>query len=182
MKNIVIKLTSLLFAVIMISCGCSQESKEASLPIHIKHLIAKGDPIDLHKAGVAYETGDGVPVGLEEAVRWYYQAAKKGNIHSHYAIWSLWEDFSGTELDPPFPMEQFEKSRKTAIAGYEKMLESQKDPELYYRLGLLYDPGIGIGGVEEKISKKYLSMAADMGHNEAKELINFIQEFEQNSR
>jgi TPR repeat protein len=176
------KLISLLFAVIMMFCGCSQESKEPSLPSHIKKLIAKSDPINLHEAGVAYETGDGVPIDLVEAVKWYYRAAKKGNIHSHYAIWSLWEDFSGTELDPPFPMEQFEKSRKTAIVGYEKMLENQKDPELYYRLGLLYDPGIGIGGVEEEISKKYLRMAADMGHEEAKELINFIQEFDQSSR
>lgn len=177
-RTIFVKLISLLFIVIMISYGYSQEGKESTLPANIKRLIDKGSPTKLHEVGIAYEIGDGVPVDLEEAVKWYYQAAEKGNIHSHYAIWSLWEDFSGTDLDPPFPMEQFEKSRKTAIAGYEKMLENQNDPELYYRLGLLYDPGIGIGGVEEQISKKYLKKASDMGHKEAKELINFIQEFE----
>lgn len=171
------KLIPLLFVFVMLFCGCPQENKEAPLP-HIKQLIAQGSPKDLHEVGITYETGNGVPADLVEAVKWYYLAAKKGNIHSHYAIWSLWEEFSGTELDPPFLMEQFEKSRKAAIVGYEKMLEKHNDPELYYRLGLLYDPGIGIGGIEEEISKKYLKKAADMDYEEAKELINFIQEFE----
>jgi len=177
-RTIFAKLTPLFLVFIMIFCGNSQGGEASGFPANIKRLIDKGSPTKLHEVGIAYEIGDGVPVDLEEAVKWYYQAAEKGNIHSHYAIWSLWEDFSGTDLDPPFPMEQFEKSRKTAIAGYEKMLENQNDPELYYRLGLLYDPGIGIGGVEEQTSKKYIRKAADMGHEEAKELINFIKEFE----
>lgn len=164
----------LLVAVIAAALGC--QPKQEQLPPQISALVAKGDQKSLHEVGVAYESGDGVQVNLVEAAKWYLEAASKGNIHSHYRIWSLWEDFSKPGMEPPFDLDQFETSRKAAIAGYEKLTATNPDSEAFYRLGLLYDPGVGIDGVEAKLSGRYLNRAADMGHQEAKELLKFIRE------
>jgi len=164
----------LLIALIVATTGC--QPKQEQIPPKIAALISKGDRKSLHETGVAYESGDGVQVNLVEAAKWYLEAASKGNIHSHYRIWSLWEDFSKPGMEPPFDLRQFEISRKAAIAGYENLAATKPDPEVFYRLGLLYDPGIGIDGDEANLSKKYLKRAADMGHQEAKELLKFIRD------
>lgn len=147
-----------------------------SIPPKIAALISIGDKKTLHEVGVAYHTGDGVSVNLVEAAKWYLEAANKGNVHSHYQIWRLWENFSNPGLEPPFDYEQFRISRKMAIAGYERMAKKKPHPETYYRLGLLYDPGVGIGGAEAALSDKYLAKAAEMGHEEAKEMLKFSKE------
>jgi TPR repeat protein len=167
-----------LIVVIVCCIGCHKERDKSPMPPYMTQLLLKGGPEELYEVGKAYETGRGTPINIVEAAKWYYQAASRGHIHSHYAIWRLWEDFSNLDLDPPFDAEQFNISRKAAIAGYEKMLETTNDIELFYRLGLLYDPGISVGGVEARLSKKYLTRAADMGHKRAIEFLSLRKEFE----
>jgi|LSQX01.2.fsa_nt_gb TPR repeat protein len=169
---------ALLLSILFVLFGCNQQNTPDILPPHVSELISDGSGKSLYKVGAIYEEGDGVAVDLEKAVKWYYEASQKGSIDAHYAIWSLWEDFSGSNLNPPFPMSQFKKSRILAIRGYEAIMPESNNPELYYRLGLLYDPGIGMDDQESQKSKQYLIKAAKMGHKEARDLLEFIQELE----
>jgi uncharacterized protein len=167
---------------LVVVLGCNQKNDKAGLPPQISKLISEGSGVALYKVGIAYETGEGVSKDLEKAAKWYYEAATKGNVDSHYAIWRLWEEFSGSDLEPPFPSSQFTKSQELAIIGYKGMVKNSKDPELYYRLGLLYAEGIGAEGSKDRISRAYLAKAAEKGHEEAKKLLKFAKEFESESK
>ncbi|MFZ2395319.1 MAG: tetratricopeptide repeat protein [Smithella sp.] len=177
MKTKIYLSTAFIF-VCFVALGFAQQNNKPIAPSSISNLISDGSRTSLYKVGVAYETGNGVKKNLSTALKWYYEASVKGSVDAHYAIWSLWEEVSMSNIDCPFPSSQFDKSRKLAIEGYEHIAHNAKNPELFYRLGLLYDPGIGMDEPGVQISEKYLTKAAKMGHKEAKDLLKFKRDFE----
>jgi hypothetical protein len=179
MKNrIYLSMAFIFISTCFLAFGFAQQNDKSRVPLSISNLISDGSRTSLYKVGVAYETGDGVKKDLSKALKWYYEASVKGSVDAHYAIWVLWEEASMSNIDFPFPSSQFDKSRKLAIDGYEHISHSAKNPELFYRLGLLYDPGVGMDEPEAQISEKYLTKAAKMGHKEAKDLLKFKRDFE----
>jgi len=177
MKNRIYLSMAFIF-IYFVALGFAQQNNKLITPSIINNLISDGSRTSLYKVGVAYETGNGIKKDLRTALKWYYAAAVKGSVDAHYAIWSLWEEASMSNIDFPFPSSQFDKSRKLAIEGYEHISHNAKNPELFYRLGLLYDPGVGVDEPEAQISEKYLTKAANMGHKEAKDLLKFKRDFE----
>jgi len=144
----------------------------------VNKLIQQNDKWSLYEAAEAYRYGHGAKQDIVEAARLYLRAGEKGNFHAHYDIYTLWDDFEEQYVEPPFSVRQFTISKNIAILNYERLLAKKpNDPELHYRLAILYDPGVGITGKEQNICKMHLKKAARLGHIEAKRLQTQAKEY-----
>lgn len=163
--------------IILFAFGCTTQQQR---PAHIQKLITDNTAKSLHEAAGLYEYGEGVQKNITEAAKLYYQSAKKGNYHSSYAIHRLREQLYTLNDKSPLEWEQIDESKKDAIAGYTwLLLKHPEDPEIYYRLGQLYESGVGENNQENKTSTAMMLKAAGLGHKEAMEYLIFYSEVEQ---
>lgn len=140
----------------------------------IESLIRENTAESLNSAGIEYLKAETVNYDIYEAAKLFYRAAERGSYHADYWIYDLWEEFDQEQIEPPFPIEQFAKSRDRAITGYTARLKTKQDlPETYHRLSRLLDPGLGVEDEEPRFLE-YLKKAADMGHPGAIEDLSFI--------
>jgi localization factor PodJL len=149
-----------------------------------------GDPAAAYEVATRLAEGRGVPVNLEDAVRWFERAAERGLAPAQYRLASLYEKGQGVKRDR-------EKARQLYLAAatkgnakamhnlavlYAEGIDGKPDyrtaaewfrqaakhgvGDSQYNLGILYARGIG---VEQDLAESYkwFALAAGQGDQEA---------------
>ena len=103
----------------------------------------------------AYETGDGVPKDLAEAVKWYRKAADQGIADAQYKLALAYENGNGVKKDLTEAVKWSQKAAEQGIA------------DAQYKLALAYQTG---NGMKKNLSEavKWYRKAANQGHTTAR--------------
>lgn len=151
----------------------------------LKFLNTDNSSESMYLKGHLYEYGLGVKRDLSEAFKYFLAASKLGHVKAQYRLCDLYEVFMADNLAFPISMIELYKWEKIALLNYNKI--SNKSPEDMYRLGVLYNPGIGlnenqvngkygISGKSKSLSNKWLMEAAKLGHKEGQYMVGVLYE------
>lgn len=99
----------------------------------------------------------------EKALKYFYQASQAGNSKSDYAIAYLHDNELLENSSPEVAIKYYQK------AAEKGQLEAQ------FRLGVIYEFGLGTVKSNIETAQKYWKMAADQGHKESKDKLEFYQ-------
>lgn len=157
----------LFFSLFILSCRTTTISErsfeEQSNSVKTLYELHKegalsGNLEDLVGFGLAYETGDGIPLDYTEALLWYKKASSKGYPEAYFRIGSLYEKGFGVEKSNANALEWYLSSAineylpaiERLIALYEEGSEEQmkwimkgvelEDSYSFYRFGRLVEP------------------------------------------
>lgn len=128
--------------------------------------------------GQMYLLGEGVNKNGAEANRWLTEAAKGGNLRAQYLLGGQLFHGIGVETDLVQAKQWLEECNSTIVAWQEKRddLGSIDDiSNVYFMLSQIYV--LGGDGIETdiKLGVKYLKVAADLGNEEAKQMVKTLQ-------
>ena len=76
--------------------GCEKADDELTL---LKEKAESGDIIAQYNLGCAYAEGDGTPVDLVQAVKWFRRAADGGDVDAQYNLAVMYDDGDGVDED-----------------------------------------------------------------------------------
>jgi len=140
--------------------------------------------------GYMYSRGYGVPRDKSEAAKWCSMAAEQGDSFAQRELGFMYDEGRGVPQDETEAIKWFSKSivsryLKLAKSGeadaqynvadergtdtLQRLAESNKT-DAQYNLGLLYLEGKGVQQ-DEAEAAKWLRLAAEQGHTEAKEYL-----------
>lgn len=96
--------------------------------------------------GVCYRDGEGTAVNLEEAARWFTEAAKEGDSDAQVILYDVFKDGKGVPVDRLAAVDWLMaaaetclvKNGATATLGQFVDLEKDNDPIALHRMGLLF--------------------------------------------
>ncbi len=109
-----------------------------------------GDVPSQFELGTAYDFAIGVSQNLDEAVKWYKEAARVGHPQAQNSLGSLYQAGEGVPLD-----------NEEAFKWYSTAAE-QNLPSAINNLAFMYDKGLGVGEDDVKAVSLYKS-AAEFG-------------------
>lgn len=104
--------------------------------------------------GLMFETGDGAPQNLKEAIRWYTMAAEQGDADAQNKLGVMYAQGKGVPQD-----------YKEAVAWFSRAAE-QGYASAQYNLGLMYANGQGVP-TDYVLSYKWFNLAAAEGNENA---------------
>jgi TPR repeat protein len=116
----------------------------------LKQQAESGDARAEVELGVAYASGDGVPVDAQEAVRWFQKAADQGDAAGEYSLSEMFLTGRGVNADFTQGLKWL---RKSAEHG---------DPRGQFNLAAIYEQGQGVPK-DETEAAKWARRAADQG-------------------
>ncbi len=108
--------------------------------------------------GLMYEYGRGVKPDLDEAIRWYQRAARRGLAHAQNCLGFLYSLGQGLPRDPEKAREWLYRAAAQGHAGAQ------------LNLGMLYSCGRGVEQ-DETLAVYWFKRAADGGNKQAQELL-----------
>lgn len=112
----------------------------------------KGIPGAQHDLALMYETGDGLPKDLAQALFWYGKAAQSGFADSQYNLALLYHEGRGTARDYGKARFWYEKAAAQGLA------------HAAYNLGVFYISGQGVMPSKD-IALSWFKKACDGGDN-----------------
>lgn len=174
---------------------------EKNIGMAMQHLTHASDH-NSHAAyliGTLFEKGDGVPVNLDQAIRWYERSAKMGDKNAANRLGIFFATGKGIEKDPEKARQYFAKSVESGLfsananlawllhcaSGADKddpkafLLTSQsaakKCPGAQYNLALSYRYGFGTEKDNAKAMKWYRQSALCGQREAAIALIDILE-------
>lgn len=100
--------------------------------------------------GLMYDTGEGVPQNLSQAVYWYTQAAQQGHLIAQNNLGAMYASGNGVKQSYVLAKEWYEKSANSGFSGAQ------------HNLGRLYATGVGVPQ-DYVLAHKWLNLAASRG-------------------
>jgi len=131
-----------------------EQGKSDKAPRLMRMLAAEGYAPAQWQLGWMYESGEGVPVDLAEAAKWYREAAEQGYAPAQVFLGVAYELGQGVPTD-----------YRQAVAWLRKAADQQL-PLAEYRLGSMYWEGLGVPKDTNEAIRLW-RMAADHGSSEA---------------
>ena len=125
-------------------------------------LAEKGDHRAMYAIGSMYAGGQGVPLDLKEAFKWFQKAASYGRPDAMFKIGLMYDGGHGVENDSKKALHWFGKS---ATSGYNLA---------QFKLGEMYAEGRGI---KQNLAKAYAwaNVAASSGLSDATALVTTLE-------
>ena len=157
MKFNCILLVSLFMATLS---GCEKADNELTL---LKEKAESGDVIAQYNLGFAYAEGDGTPVDLVQALKWFRRAANSGDVDAQYNLAVMYDDGDGVDEDNE---EAVKWDTAAAIQG---------DQISQYNLAVMYDECTGVGQDYSKALHWY-RQAAEQGDRDTQYSIGMLYE------
>ncbi len=131
-----------------------ENRKVASCLQALVKAAERGDATAQFELAEAYRTGEGVPVNLTEALRWYQAAAEQGDPSAQNNLGSMF--FNGMGTDP---------DQQVAVTWY-RLAAEKGEANAQYNLALRYRDGSGVEQ-DDGEAVRWLEEAALQGHIEA---------------
>nr|HPR90113.1 tetratricopeptide repeat protein [Synergistaceae bacterium] len=122
-----------------------------SLVLTTEEKALMGDIEAQNELGWMYDTGEGMPENVEEAVKWYRKAAEQGNSVAQANLAWMYEKGRGVPLDLQLAVEWYSKAAEQGL------------PRAQNNLGVLYEYGTGVPKDEKKAVELY-TKAAEQGY------------------
>ena len=140
--------------------GCEKADDELTL---LKEKAESGDIIAQYNLGCAYAEGDGTPVDLVQAVKWFRRAADGGDVDAQYNLAVMYDDGDGIDEDNEEAMKWYTAAAK------------QGDQFSQFNLAVMYDEGTGVGQDYSKALHWY-RQAAEQGDRDTQYSIGMLYE------
>ncbi len=120
----------------------------------------KGDQFCAYALGSMYQHGSGVKTNIPEAVKYYQMAVDEGNAFAQYALAGIYEQGTA-EINTD--KQKAHDLYARALRNWEDTPQLVADRELTYRVGRMYEKGLGTEKNAGKALENYRN-AADAGH------------------
>ncbi len=146
----------------------SAEHFSKALSQYIEDYNANPDDFTSYRIGQMYFNSLGTKQNIEEAVSWFEKSAQQGNSDAFYQLGNI---YSSDE----FLMKNTEKANRYFNIALTKYLQefrsNQGDPNLPYKIGTMYQYGLG---VKSSINKavEYYKRAVENGNMRAQQKID----------
>ena len=134
----------------------ARAERYSDMRVAIDRAVAAGSAAGLWYRGVMFERGYGVREDVEEAAKWYMQAAERGNPIAQLNLGFIYVE--GTR-------NLGREDNKTAVMWFRRAAE-QGHPEAQFQLGFMLQDFSG--GYDPEAAAEWLERAATLGHSYAR--------------
>ena len=133
------------------------------------------DPDDKleYKIAQMYHSGKGTVKNDPEAFRWFSLSASKGNAYAQFQAARMLEKGEGIAANK----RQAQMIYASALDGFLKILHEKPDADLLYKVGMMYEAGLGTKR-DFSTAKQYYVEAAAEGNIHAQLRLNQIQAYQ----
>ncbi len=126
------------------------------------------------RIGQMFYQGKGSVMDYPTASQWFSQSAEKGNAHSQFQLARMLQNGEGVLKDE----QGAQKLYALAFQGFIKMLKEEPDSGLQYKIGTMYEFGLGVEK-NTNTAKQWFSASAETGNEYAADRLNQIESFEE---
>lgn len=145
----------------------SEEKEKAKL---LTEAAESGDGIAQYHLGRAYAHGSGVQKNEKKAFEWYLKSTEQRKheqtANAYYEVMRRYENGIGVEKDT-------EKAKSYYFIALGANMSQEERAELNYKCGMYYCNGDT--RTPYSAGKSYLIKAAELGHQEAKQMLGYVK-------
>lgn len=120
-----------------------------------------------------FYSGNGTAQNYAAAAQWFSMSAERGDPYSQFQLARMIQKGEGIPVD----VLKAQLIYASALAGFQKILQGNPDPDLLYKVGMMYDAGLGTKR-DLSTAKQYYVEAAAEGNIHAQLRLNQIQAFQ----
>ena len=151
---------------------CSNTYYTKALTGYIESEAKDPDDKIEYKIAQMYHSGKGTIKNDPKAFQWFSLSASKGNAYAQFQVARMLEKGEGIATNK----RQAQMIYASALAGFLKILQEKPDADLLYKVGMMYESGLGTKR-DLSTAKQYYAEAAAEGNIHAQLRLNQIQAY-----
>lgn len=126
-----------------------------------------------YRIGLMFFKGKGTALDIDAATKWLNLSSSKGNPYAQFQLAEIYRKGEWT-------LQNEEYARRlyfSALAGFKNILRSQPNSNLLFKIGTMYEMGLGVDR-DMSVAKSWYTLSANSSNEVASERLNQISAFE----